>query len=58
MELKLLLLLHKEFRAAFQEVTKNAVLSTNLRQKLSFRIQKTNYPCKLPKNNIYQIGYT
>ena len=40
MVLKLLLLLHKEFRAAFQEVTKNVVLLTNLKQKLNFGIQK------------------
>ena len=41
MELKLLLLLHQEFGAAFQVVTKNAVLETNLRQKINFGIQKT-----------------
>ena len=39
--LKLLLLLHQEFGAAFQEVTKNVVLLTNLKQKLNFGIQKT-----------------
>ena len=36
--LKLLLLLHQEFGAVFQEVTKNVVLFTNLKQKLSFGI--------------------
>ena len=41
MALKLLLLLHQVFRAAFQEVTKNVVLLTNLKQKLNFGIQKT-----------------
>ena len=38
MALKLVLLLHQQFGAAFQEVTKNVVLLTNLRQKLSFGI--------------------
>ena len=32
MALKLLLLLHEEFGTAFQEVTKNVVLLTNLKQ--------------------------
>ena len=41
--LKLLLLLHEEFEAAFQEVTKNVVLLTNLKQKLNFGIQKTGH---------------
>ena len=41
MALKLLLLLHEEFGAAFQEVTKNVVPVTNLKQKLNFGIQKT-----------------
>ena len=41
MALKLLLLLHQEFGAAFQEGTKNVVLLTNLKQKLNFDIQKT-----------------
>ena len=41
MALKLFLLLHQEFGAAFQEITKNAVLLTNLKQKLNFGIQKT-----------------
>ena len=41
--LKLLLLLHQEFGAAFQEVTKNVVLLTNLKQKLNFGIQKTGH---------------
>ena len=40
MVLKLLLLLHQEFGAAFQEVPKNKVLLTNLKQKLNFGIQK------------------
>ena len=39
--LELLLLLWQEFGAAFQEVTKNVVLLTNLKQKLNFGIQKT-----------------
>ena len=39
--LKLLLLLRQEFGAGFQEVTKNVVLLTNLKQKLNFGIQKT-----------------
>ena len=41
MALKLLFLLHQEFEAAFQEVTKNVVLLKNLKQKLNFGIQKT-----------------
>ena len=41
MALKLLLLLHQEFGAAFQEVTKNVVLLTNLKQKLNVGTQKT-----------------
>ena len=41
MTLKMLFLLHQEFGAAFQEVTKNVVLLTNLKQKLNFGIQKT-----------------
>ena len=41
MALKLLLLFNQEFVAAFQEYKKNVVLLTNLRQKLSFGIQKT-----------------
>ena len=41
MALKLLLLLHLEFGAAFQEVTKNVILLTNLKQNLNFGIQKT-----------------
>ena len=41
MALKLLLLLHQEFGAEFQEVTKNAVLVTNLKQKSNFGIRKT-----------------
>ena len=41
MALKLLLSLHQEFGVAFQEVTKNVVLLTNLKQKLNFGIQKT-----------------
>ena len=41
MALKLLLLLESEFEAVFQEVTKNVVLFTNLKQKLNFGIQKT-----------------
>ena len=41
MALKLLLLLHQEFGVGFQEVTKNVVLLTNLKQKLHFDIQKT-----------------
>ena len=43
MALKLLLLLHQEFGAAFQEVTKNVVLLTNLKQKLNFGNQ-TAFP--------------
>ena len=43
MALKLLLLLHEELGTAFQEVTKNVVLLTNLKQKLNFGIQKTGY---------------
>ena len=39
MALKLLLLLHQEFGAAFQEVTKNVVLLTNLKQKLNLPLQ-------------------
>ena len=39
--LKLFLLLRQEFGAAFEEVTKNVVLLTNLKQKLNFGIQKT-----------------
>ena len=38
--LKLLLLLHQEFGAASQKVTKNVVLLTNLKQRLNFGIQK------------------
>ena len=41
MALKLPLLLHQAFGAAFQEVRKKAVLLTNLKQKLNFGIQKT-----------------
>ena len=41
MALKLLLLLHQEFGAAFQELKKNVGLLTNLKQKLNFGIQKT-----------------
>ena len=41
MALKLLLLLHQVFGAEFQEVTKNVVLVTNLKQKLNFGIRKT-----------------
>ena len=41
MALKLPLLLHQEFGAAFQEIAKNVVLLTNLKQKLNFGIQKT-----------------
>ena len=40
-------LLHLEFGAAFQEITKNTVLLRNLKQKLNFGIQKTahaNFP--------------
>ena len=36
-----ILLLHQEFGAAFQDVTKNVVLLTNLKQKLNFDVQKT-----------------
>ena len=43
MALKLLLLLHQEFGATFQEVTKNKVLLANLKQKLNFGIQKTTH---------------
>ena len=43
MALKLLLLLHQEFGAAFQEVRKNLIPSRNLTQKLNFGIQKTSY---------------
>ena len=39
--LKLLLLLHQEFGAVFQEVTKNVVLLMNLKQNFSFGIQKS-----------------
>ena len=42
-KLKLLLLLHQEFGAVFQEITKNVVLLTNLKQKLNFGNQKTAY---------------
>ena len=41
MALKMLLLFYQEFGAAFQEVTKNLVLETDLWQKLNFGIQKT-----------------
>ena len=41
MALKLLLLLHQKFGAAFQKVRKIVVLLTNLKQKLNFGIQKT-----------------
>ena len=41
MTLKLLLLLHQEFGVAFQEVTKNVNLLTNLKQILILGIQKT-----------------
>ena len=41
MALKLLLLLHQDFGAAFEEITKNVVLLTNLKQKLNVGIQKT-----------------
>ena len=41
MALKMFLLLYQEFGAAFQEVTKNLVLKTDLLQKLNFGIQKT-----------------
>ena len=37
----LLLLLGAVFGAEFQEVTKNVVLVTNLKQKLNFGIRKT-----------------
>ena len=43
MALKLVLLLHQEFGAAFQEVTKNVVLLKNLKQKLNFGIHKTGH---------------
>ena len=42
MALKLLLLL-QDFGAACQEFRKNVVLSTNLKQKLNFGIQKTTH---------------
>ena len=41
MALKLLVLLHQEFEAAVEEVTKNVVMLTNLKKKLNFGIQKT-----------------
>ena len=44
MALKLLLFLHQEFGAAFQEVTKNVILLTSLKQKLNFGIEKTADP--------------
>ena len=43
MALKLLLLSQQEFGSAIQEVTKNAVLLTNLRQKLNFDIHETTH---------------
>ena len=43
MALKLLLLLHQEFGTTFQEVLKNVVPLTDLKQKLNFGIQKTNH---------------
>ena len=58
MELKLLLLL---LGSAFQEVTKNVVLLTNLKQKLNFGIQKTAHGnfAKIPslKQVINRKGY-
>ena len=44
MALRLLLFLHHESGTVFQEVTKNVVLLTNLKQKLNFGIQKTAHP--------------
>ena len=41
MALKQLLLLHQEFGAAFQEVTKNVVLLKNLKKNLNFGILLT-----------------
>ena len=58
MALKLVLLLHQEFGAAFQEVTKNVVLLKNLKQKLNFGTHKTGHANFGKINDIYQIGYT
>ena len=59
--LKLLLLLHQEFGAAFQEVTKNVVLLMDLKQKLNFGIQKTAHAnfAKVTaiKQVIHRTGY-
>ena len=41
MALKLLFLLHQEFGATFQEITKNVILLTSLKQKLNFGVRKT-----------------
>ena len=61
MALKLLLWLRQEFEVAFQEVTKNVVLLTNLKQKLNFRIQKTVHAnfAKITsiKQVIHRTGY-
>ena len=61
MPLKLLLLLHQEFGAAFQEVTKNVILLTNLNQKLNFGIQTTAHANFLKitfvKYVIHRTGY-
>ena len=61
MALKLLLLSQQEFGSAFQEVTKNAVLLTNLRQKLNFDIHETtheNFAKILSiKETIHSTGY-
>ena len=52
MALKLPLLLHQEFGAAFQEVTKNVALLTNLKEKLNFGIQKTAHANSLKVTSI------
>ena len=41
MALKLLLLLHQKFGAAFQEAAKNVAMLMNLKQILNLGIQKT-----------------
>ena len=61
MAFELLLWLHQELRAAFQEAVKNVVLLKNLKQELNFGIQKTaheNFAKLLSiKKVIYRTGY-
>ena len=55
MALKLLLLLHEEFGAAFQGATKNVVVLMNLKQKLNFGIQKTDHGNFAKMTSIKQV---